>query len=88
MVNASFVFGMDDDGLTCLTVRSTGRFATVDADRLHAPRRVETATFHILTPYHGTTFYKRVQAGTSDWDRDDTRHVVFEPARLTPAGNV
>ena len=50
---------------------------------------VETATFHILTPYPGTALYKKMQAAdrlvTSDWDRFDTRHVVFRPARLTPS---
>src|SRR5207244_1239315 len=50
---------------------------------------VETATFHILTPYPGTTLYQRRAAQGRllhhDWDRYDTRHVVFRPARLTPA---
>jgi radical SAM superfamily enzyme YgiQ (UPF0313 family) len=48
---------------------------------------VETATFHILTPYPGTALYKRMQAEgrlmTSDWDLYDTRHTVFRPKRLT-----
>jgi len=79
MVNASFVFGMDDDGPDVFE-------RTVD----WAVRQgVETATFHILTPYPGTALYKRMQTAdrlvTSDWDRFDTRHVVFRPARLTPS---
>jgi len=79
MVNASFVFGMDDDGPDVFA-------RTVD----WAVRQgVETATFHILTPYPGTALYKKMQAAdrlvTSDWDRFDTRHVVFRPARLTPS---
>jgi radical SAM superfamily enzyme YgiQ (UPF0313 family) len=49
---------------------------------------IETATFHILTPYPGTALYKRVQAEgrilTSNWDVYDTRHTVFQPKRLTP----
>jgi radical SAM superfamily enzyme YgiQ (UPF0313 family) len=78
MVNASFVFGMDDDGPDVFD-------RTVD---WAVGQGVETATFHILTPYPGTALYQRMQAQdrlvTSDWDRFDTRHVVFRPARLTP----
>jgi radical SAM superfamily enzyme YgiQ (UPF0313 family) len=48
---------------------------------------IETATFHILTPYPGTALYKRIKAEgritTSDWDLYDTRHTVFRPKRLT-----
>jgi radical SAM superfamily enzyme YgiQ (UPF0313 family) len=79
MVNASFVFGMDDDGPDVFE-------RTVD----WAVRQgFEAATFHILTPYPGTALYKKMQTAdrlvTSDWDRFDTRHVVFRPARLTPS---
>lgn len=78
MVNGSFVFGMDGD--------DAGVFdRTVD----WAVRQgVETATFHILTPYPGTALHARMrQAGRilhEDWDRYDTRHVVYRPARLSP----
>jgi radical SAM superfamily enzyme YgiQ (UPF0313 family) len=48
---------------------------------------IETATFHILTPYPGTALYKRMseqaRIRVSDWELYDTRHAVFEPARLT-----
>jgi hypothetical protein len=48
---------------------------------------IETATFHILTPYPGTALYQRMveqkRMTSGDWDRYDTRHAVFEPARLT-----
>jgi radical SAM superfamily enzyme YgiQ (UPF0313 family) len=78
MVNASFVFGMDDDDSTVFD-------RTVD---WAISEGVETATFHILTPYPGTALYQRMAAQGrllhSDWDRYDTRHVVFRPARLTP----
>jgi len=79
MVNASFVFGMDDDDVSVFdrTVEWAIR------------QGIETATFHILTPYPGTALYKRIKAEnrivTSDWDLYDTRHVVFAPKRLTPA---
>lgn len=79
MVNASFVFGMDGDDASVF-----GR--TVE---WAVGQGVETATFHILTPYPGTRLYTRMAAAGrirhGDWDLYDTRHVVFEPARMTPA---
>lgn len=78
MINGSFVFGMDGDDRTVFD-------RTVD---WAVGNGIETATFHILTPYPGTALYKRMaEAGRllhSDWDRYDTRQVVFRPARLTP----
>jgi radical SAM superfamily enzyme YgiQ (UPF0313 family) len=48
---------------------------------------IETATFHILTPYPGTALYAQVVAEkrvtTFDWDLFDTRHAVFRPARMS-----
>jgi radical SAM superfamily enzyme YgiQ (UPF0313 family) len=77
MVNASFVFGMDEDDETVF--ERTVAWA-VD-------RGVETATFHILTPYPGTPLYSRLatqgRITTYDWNLYDTRHVVFRPARMT-----
>jgi hypothetical protein len=79
MVNASFVFGMDDDGPDVF-------------DRTVAwavEQGIETATFHIMTPYPGTALYARMAAAGrmlhQDWDRYDTRQVVFAPTRLTSA---
>ena len=50
---------------------------------------IETSTFHILTPYPGTPLERRLTAQgrvtTHDWDRYDTRHAVFRPARMTAA---
>ncbi len=47
---------------------------------------IETATFHILTPYPGTALHKRIEAEgrilTTNWDLYDTRHTVFQPKRL------
>jgi radical SAM superfamily enzyme YgiQ (UPF0313 family) len=78
MVNGSFVFGMDGDDASVF-------------DRTVAwavGRGIETATFHILTPYPGTALHDRMRAAGrilhDDWDRYDTRHVVFRPARMTP----
>jgi radical SAM superfamily enzyme YgiQ (UPF0313 family) len=77
MVNASFVFGMDDDDESVFD--RTVEWAIEQG--------IETATFHILTPYPGTALHKRIQAQgriiTSNWDLYDTRHTVFRPNRLT-----
>jgi radical SAM superfamily enzyme YgiQ (UPF0313 family) len=77
MINGSFVFGMDDDDESVF-------------DRTVAwavDHGVETATFHIMTPYPGTALYDRVSAEGrilhTDWDLYDTRHAVFQPARMT-----
>ena len=78
MINGSFVFGMDDDDSTVFS-------RTVD---WAVSQGIETATFHILTPYPSTALYQRMEAQgrltTSDWSLYDTRHVVYRPAKLTP----
>lgn len=77
MINGSFVFGMDEDGPDVF-----GR--TVDWAVRHG---ITTATFHVQTPYPGTRLHAAMEAAgritTRDWDRYDTRHAVFRPARLT-----
>jgi len=77
MINGSFVYGMDGDDASVFD-------RTVD---WAVSRGIETATFHILTPYPGTALYKRMAAAGrlvhSDWDLYDTRHVVYRPERLT-----
>jgi radical SAM superfamily enzyme YgiQ (UPF0313 family) len=77
MINGSFVFGMDDDDET---VFDRG----VEWAIQHG---IETATFHILTPYPGTVLHQRLAAQgriiTEYWDLYDTRHAVFRPARMT-----
>jgi radical SAM superfamily enzyme YgiQ (UPF0313 family) len=78
MVNGSFVFGMDDDDGTVF--ERTVSWAIEQG--------IETATFHILTPYPDTALYRRMQAERrllhSNWNLYDTRHVVYKPANLTP----
>ena len=77
MTNASFVFGMDhdDESVFDRTVEWTVR------------QGVETATFHILTPYPGTALYDRMsddgRITTHNWDLYDTRHAVYRPAKMT-----
>jgi radical SAM superfamily enzyme YgiQ (UPF0313 family) len=78
MINGSFVFGMDADDASVF--EQTVEWA-VD-------QGIETATFHILTPYPGTALHQRLRAQgriiTHDWDLYDTRHTVFQPARMAP----
>jgi radical SAM superfamily enzyme YgiQ (UPF0313 family) len=78
MVNASFVFGMDGDDP-----------GTFDRTLEWGIRQgLESATFHILTPYPGTPLFERMEQDgrllTRDWDLYDTRHAVFRPAKMTP----
>ncbi|MDP0500702.1 MAG: radical SAM protein [Verrucomicrobiota bacterium JB022] len=78
MINGSFVFGLDGDGPDVFQ-------RTVD---WAVKMGITTATFHIATPYPGTAFYTKMQqAGrllSDNWDLYDTRHVVFQPTRMTP----
>jgi len=78
MVNGSFVFGMDRDDTTVFS-------RTID---WAISQGIETATFHILTPYPTTALYQRMAAEGrlfhSNWEQYDTRHCVFRPALLEP----
>ncbi len=77
MINASFVFGMDADDRDVF-------MRTVD---WAVAQGIETATFHILTPYPGTALWRKLneqgRITTTNWDLYDTRHCVFEPFNLT-----
>jgi radical SAM superfamily enzyme YgiQ (UPF0313 family) len=77
MINGSFVFGMDDDDDSVFD--RTVEWAIEQG--------IETATFHILTPYPGTALYQRMAAqgrmSSDDWDLFDTRRVVFRPAKMS-----
>jgi radical SAM superfamily enzyme YgiQ (UPF0313 family) len=77
MINGSFVFGMDADEPSVFE-------RTVD---WAIAQGIETATFHILTPYPDTALYGRMAAEKRitihDWNRYDTRHAVFRPARMS-----
>ena len=77
MINGSFVFGMDADDASVFA-------RTVD---WAVGQGIETATFHVLTPYPGTALHARMTAQkritTTDWDLYDTRHAVFRPARMS-----
>ncbi len=78
MVNGSFVFGMDHDDETVF--ERTVSWAIEQG--------IETATFHIMTPYPDTALYQRMEAQgritTYDWNLYDTRHVVYQPTKMAP----
>jgi len=78
MVNASIVFGFDNDTLAVFG-------DTVD---WLAERRVETMTAHILTPYPGTPLYARLQREGRIIDFDlghyNTSRAVFAPSHMSP----
>lgn len=79
MVNGSFVFGMDEDDETVFD--RTVEWAVSQG--------IETATFHILTAYPDTALHDRLKAQGrvlhENWDLYDTRHCVYQPARMDPA---
>ena len=79
MVNGSFVFGIDEDDASVFD--RTVEWAISQG--------VETATFHILTPYPGTALFARMEAEGRmlhrDWDLYDTRHVVYETRGMKAA---
>jgi radical SAM superfamily enzyme YgiQ (UPF0313 family) len=79
MINGSFVYGFDEDDADVFS--RTVEFAIQN--------KIETATFHILTPFPKTRLFARLEEEGRilhrDWDRYDTRHAVFQPRRMTPS---
>ncbi|MHC4642791.1 MAG: B12-binding domain-containing radical SAM protein [Planctomycetota bacterium] len=77
MVNASMVFGFDCD------------YPSVFEETLEwlVENKIETVTAHILTPYPGTVFYKRLQQENRiidyDWSHYNTSNVVYKPKNMT-----
>jgi len=78
MINASFVFGLDDDDIS--TFQTTLDWIIKN--------KIETVTSHILTPYPGTNVYDDfVKAGRItdfDFSKYNTANVVFKPNNMTP----
>jgi len=78
MINGSFVFGLDGDDSDVFA--RTVEWAVKSG--------ITTATFHILTPYPGTALHAQMASQgrltTNNWDRYDTRHVVYQPAAISP----
>jgi radical SAM superfamily enzyme YgiQ (UPF0313 family) len=77
-VNGSFVLGFDHDRSDCFQ-RLVDWIVSVS---------MESATYHILTPYPGTPLFRQMEAEGrllhTDWEQYDTAHVVFRPKHLTP----
>ncbi len=76
-VNGSFVLGFDQDRPGC--------FAEL-VDWIEGVR-MESATYHILTPYPGTPLFRQMDGEGRilhrDWSLYDTAHVVFRPKHMT-----
>lgn len=77
-VNGSFVFGFDHDRPDVFE-RTMSWIEEV---------RMESATFHILTPYPGTPLFRQMEEENRllhrDWRLYDTAHAVFRPRCMTP----
>ena len=78
MINASFVFGLDDD--------TPGAFK--ETLEWIVKQKIETITSHILTPYPGTTLYDKLKEENRltehDLSKYNTANVVFKPKNMTP----
>ena len=77
-VNGSFVLGFDHDRPDCFE-------QLVDWIE---DVRMESATYHILTPYPGTPLFRQMDTEGRilhrDWSRYDTANVVFRPKLMSP----
>lgn len=78
MINASFVFGLDDDDKDVFQ-------RTVD---WAVQNGITTSTFHIMTPYPGTQLYQQMRLDgritSYNWDHYNTREVVYAPKNMSP----
>ena len=78
MINASFVFGLDDDDES--TFHHTLEWIVEN--------KIETVTSHILTPYPGTAQHKRMheegRITSYEQEKYTTSEVVYTPKKLTP----
>lgn len=77
MINGSFVFGLDEDDKDVF--KRTVAWGVENG--------ITTSTYHVLTPYPGTQLFTEMeQQGrilTRDWDRYDTRHVVYKTMNMS-----
>jgi radical SAM superfamily enzyme YgiQ (UPF0313 family) len=77
-VNGSFVLGFDHDRKDVFA--RTAEW--IEENRL------ESATFHILTPYPATPLFRQMEAEGRllhrDWALYDTAHAVFRPRHMSP----
>ncbi len=76
-VNGSFVLGFDHDR----------KDVFAELAEWVEDNALESATFHVLTPYPGTPLFRQLEAEGRilhrDWSRYDTAHVVFRPKHMT-----
>jgi radical SAM superfamily enzyme YgiQ (UPF0313 family) len=79
MINASLVFGLDNDRPDVF-----GR--TLD---WLVRKKISSITVHILTPYPGTRLFQRLEEQGRivdyDWSHYNTSHVVYRPLKMTEA---
>ena len=78
MINASFVFGLDEDETSVF--KNTLEWIVKN--------KIETVTSHILTPYPGTKLYSSLIEENRIVDFNlsnyNTAHVVYKPKNMTP----
>jgi radical SAM superfamily enzyme YgiQ (UPF0313 family) len=77
MINASFVFGLDEDDVSVFK----------DTLEWIVKNKIETVTSHILTPYPGTKLYSSLieEGRIVDYNLSNynTAHVVYKPKNMT-----
>ena len=77
MINASFVFGLDEDDASIF--KSTLQWIVKN--------KIETVTSHIMTPYPGTKLYaslvKENRITDFNLSNYNTAHVVYKPKNMT-----
>lgn len=73
-----FVFGLDDDDEDVF----------LKTARLAVEARIDLPRFAVVTPFPGTTLYRRLESEgrilTRDWGLYDGQHMVFQPKNLSP----
>ncbi|MBS4538963.1 radical SAM protein [Clostridium sp. D2Q-11] len=78
MINASFVFGLDEDDESIF--KNTLEWIIKN--------KIETVTSHIMTPYPGTKLYELLSEENRIVDFNlsnyNTAHVVYKPKNMTP----
>jgi radical SAM superfamily enzyme YgiQ (UPF0313 family) len=76
MINASFVFGLDEDDVSVF--KNTLEWIVKN--------KIETVTSHILTPYPGTKLYASLKEENRIVDSNlanyNTAHVVYKPRNI------
>jgi radical SAM superfamily enzyme YgiQ (UPF0313 family) len=78
LVHSSFIVGYDDDSQESFD----------DLIRFVQKNNLLVPLLNILTPFPGTKLFKRFEKEQrilhQNWDKYDTKHVVFSPASMSP----